>query len=238
MTTDFPPNAEKIVNDYLVRMSSRLRGIPDSDRNELIGEIRSHIYESYTSDAAPDEVERILSVLRRLGEPDEVISNRMPEAVKRLGKGKKAPLYIVAGILIALFGLPLGIGALALLMGLLVTLFGLLVTYYGTGITLVVGGFLTAVISGISILSPDLVAHINELAGTQVINLGLWNDPELGGYVALLLSFLLMGVGLLMLWSGKYLWRGWRFVFMLIISKTRSIFSRLAQSGAVVYKSA
>jgi uncharacterized membrane protein len=237
MTNDFPPNVEKIVSDYMARLSSRLRGIPERDRGELLGEIRSHIYESYANDASGDDIERILSTLRRLGDPADVISSRMPEAVKRLGAGKKAPLYIVAGVLIALFGVPLGLGALSLLIGLLVTFFGLLIAFYSAGISLVVGGFLAAVISSITILAPNLISRINEAVGTEVVRIGLFpNDPELSSYVALILSLVLMGIGLLMLWSGKYLWRGWRFVTMLIVSKMRSIFSRLTQSRAAAYK--
>jgi uncharacterized membrane protein len=237
MTNDFPPNVEKIVDDYLARLSSRLRGIPDRDRDELLSEIRSHIYESFIHDAPGDEIERILAVLRRLGDPADVISSRMPEAVKRLGKGKKAPLYIVAGVLITLFGLPLGFGALALLAGFLVAFFGLLIAFYGAGITLVVGGFLSAVISSITILAPNLISRINEAVGTEVVRLGLFpSDPELSGYVALICSLILLGIGLLMLWSGKYLWRGWRFISMLILSKTRSIFNRLANSGSAAFK--
>jgi hypothetical protein len=157
--------------------------------------------------------------------------------VKRLGAGKKAPLYIVAGVLIALFGVPLGLGALSLLIGLLVTFFGLLIAFYSAGISLVVGGFLAAVISSITILAPNLISRINEAVGTEVVRIGLFpNDPELSSYVALILSLVLMGIGLLMLWSGKYLWRGWRFVTMLIVSKMRSIFSRLTQSRAAAYK--
>ena len=237
MTNDFPPNVEKIVDDYIARLSSRLKGIPEQDRGELLGEIRSHIYESYVNDSSGDEIERILSTLRRLGDPADVISSRMPDAVRRLGRGKKAPLYIVAGVLIAFFGLPLGISALALMIALLVTLFGLLITFYGAGITFVVGGFLAAVISSIAILAPDLITRINEAVGAEVIHLGLFpNDPELNGYVALILSLILLGIGLLMLWSGKYLWRGWRFITMLIVSKTRSIFSRLTQSRPAAFK--
>jgi uncharacterized membrane protein len=237
MTNDFPPNVDKIVNDYLSRMSSRLRGIPDRDRDELLGEIRSHIYESFIGDPSGDEIGRILAVLRRLGDPAEVVSSRMPEAVKRLGKGKKAPLYIVAGVLIALFGLPLGVGALAVLVGFLVAFFGVLIAYYGTGISFVVCGFITAVLSSIAILAPDMILRINEAVGTEVLRLGLFpGDPELSAYVALILSLLILGIGLLMLWSGRYLWRGWRFISMLVFAKTRSIFNRLAHSGSTTYR--
>ena len=237
MTNDLPPNVEKIVDDYMARLSSRLKGIPDQDRGELLGEIRSHIYESYLNDSSGDEIERILSTLKRLGDPADVISSRMPDAVRRLGRGKKAPLYIVAGVLIAFLGLPLGISALALMIALLVTLFGLLITFYSAGVSLVVGGFLMAVISSITILAPNFIVRLNEAVGTEVVHLGLFsNDPELSGYVNLILSLILMGIGLLLLWSGKYLWRGWRFVTLLIISKMRSIFTRLTQSRSAAFK--
>jgi uncharacterized membrane protein len=237
MNNDFPPNVEKIVDDYIARLSSRLRGIPEQDRSELLDEIRSHIYESYTTDTSSDDIERILSTLRRLGDPADVISSRMPEAVKRLGAGKKAPLYIVAGVLIAFLGLPLGISALGLLIALLVTLLGLVIAFYGTGISLVVGGFIASLVSSIFILAPGLVARINDAVGTQVIRLELFpNDPELGAFVALICSLILMGIGLLMLWSGKYVWRGWRFVVTMIVSKMRNIFSQLTQSRTAAFR--
>ena len=91
MNNGFPQSVEKIVNDYLERLAARLKGMPDGDRRELVDEIRSHIYESYVSESAGDEIERILAVLRRLGDPADVISSRMPQAVTRLGKGKRAP---------------------------------------------------------------------------------------------------------------------------------------------------
>jgi uncharacterized membrane protein len=237
MNNDFPPNVEKIVDDYIARLSSRLRGIPEQDRGELLNEIRSHIYESYISNTAGEDIERILSTLRRLGDPADVVSTRMPEAVKRMGAGKKAPLYLVGGALIALFGLPLGAGALALLVALLVTLLGLLITFYSAGISLVIGGFLASIFSSITILAPGLISRINEALGTEVVRLGLFpNDPELSGYVALILSLILMGAGLLMLWSGKYVWRGWRFVVMLTVSKMRNIFARLTEPRTAPFK--
>jgi uncharacterized membrane protein len=237
MNNNFPPDVKKIVEDYIARLSSRLRGIPEQDRSELLNEIRSHIYESYSSDTASDDIERILSTLRRLGDPADVISSRMPEAVKRLGAGRKAPLYILAGALIALFGLPLGVGALALLVAFLVTLFGLLITFYGAGISLVVGGFIGSLVSSILILAPGLAERINNATGIQVLHVELFpNDPELGAFVVLICSLILMGIGLLMLWSGKYVWRGWRFLVMATVAKTRSIFDRLIQSRTAAFK--
>ncbi len=47
----------------------------------------------------------------------------------RSGAGRNLPLHILGGILIALFGIPLGFGGVAVLVGILATLAGMAVTY-------------------------------------------------------------------------------------------------------------
>lgn len=232
MNSAFPQAVEQIVTDYLERLSVRLKGMPANDRQEMLNEIRSHIYESYMEESTSDEIERILKVLRRLGDPADVISSRMPQAVARLGRGKKAPLYIIAGVLIALFGVPLGLGALALLVGLLAALFGLLIGYFGAAVSLVVAGFATAVVSVLAIFAPGVLFTLNDMAGTEVISFGPFqHNPEAGGVLGLIISLIVVGLGLLMLWSGKHLWRGFCFVAVLIVQKVRGIFRRLIESN-------
>jgi hypothetical protein len=155
----------------------------------------------------------------------------MPEAVARLGKGRKAPLYILAGVLIALLGVPLGLGALAVLVGLLAALFGLIIGFYGAGISLVVAGFVVAIICLIAIFAPGVLYNLNHLAGMEIVQFGPFqNNPEIGGFLALIVALIVIAVGLLMLWSGKHVWRGFYFVVILIAQKVRGIFGRLLQS--------
>lgn len=233
MNNGFPQSVEKIVNDYLERLAMRLKGMPDGDRRELVDEIRSHIYESYINESEGDEIERILTVLRRLGDPADVISSRMPQAVTRLGKGKRAPLYLLAGILIALVGVPLGLGAVGLLVGLLAGLLGLLIAFYGAGVSLVVAGFLTSVVSAITIVAPGIIYSFNDSIGSEVVQFGPFqNNPQLAGMIGLVISLILIGLGLLMLWSGKYIWRGFRFVIVLIGQRVRSIFDHWSRKDA------
>ncbi len=232
MTNDFPPAVQKIVTDYLERLSARLRGMPGIDRQDVVNEIRSHIYESYVDEVSEDEIERILKVLRRIGDPSDVISSRMPEAVARLGRGKKAPLYILAGVLIALFGVPLGLGAVAVLAGLLTALFGILIGYFGAAISLVVAGFVSAILCAIAIFAPGVLFAINEAAATEVISFGPFRHyPELGGSLGLIVSLILVAIGLLMLWAGKHMWRGFRFVVVLIVCKVREVLGRVTRKG-------
>jgi uncharacterized membrane protein len=231
MSNGLPPIAAKIANDYLDRLSGCLKGMPLNDRRELLDEIRSHIYDSYMNEGAGDEVERILSVLRKFGDPADVVSSRMPQAFGRLGKGKKAPLYILAGFLIALFGVPLGLGAIALLMGLMTALLALLIAFYGAGVSLVVSGFFAFVICLIAATSPELLTLLNNVAGMEIVSFGPFaHDPQMAGMLGLIVSLLLVGLGLLMLWSGKYIWRGFRFVGLLILQNIKKAFERLVQS--------
>ncbi len=85
-------------------------------------EIYSHIYESYTRESSGDEVERIFVVLDRLGESSEVVALRVSGAMKKMGKKRNLPLYILANFLIGTLGIPLGMGGLALLLGIAITL--------------------------------------------------------------------------------------------------------------------
>jgi uncharacterized membrane protein len=228
MNNDFPQGVSRIVDDYLERLSANLKGMPGQDQRELLTEIRSHIYESYREEASPDEIDRILKVLRKLGEPSDVVSNRFADAVGKMGRGKKAPMYILAGVLIALFGVPLGLGAIAVLVGILVAVFGLLIGYFGAAVSFVVAGFLCAILCGITMISPDVLININHMAGTQVFDFGPFqHNPELGGLIGLIISAIILALGLFMLWSGRYLWKGFCFVCVLIARKIRSILGRV-----------
>ena len=69
MTNELNEQVRKIVENYLGRLRRHLKGLPEGDSEELVREIYSHIYDSYSENATEDEVERILDVLDRLGEP-------------------------------------------------------------------------------------------------------------------------------------------------------------------------
>ena len=233
MSDELPHAAERIANDYVDRLSDRLKGMPVDDRNELLGEIRSHIYDSYMNETTGDEIERILMVLRKLGEPADAISSHMSQAVEKLGKSRKAPLYILAAVLIAVFAVPLGLGAIGALIGLLAALFALVVTYYGLGVTLVVSGFLSGIICFVVAIDPGFVERINYALNMDFINFGPFAyDPQLGAALGLIISLILLGLGLLVLWSGKYIWRGFRFVTVLITQKVTRTFRHFARAGS------
>jgi uncharacterized membrane protein len=227
MNNHFPPAAEKIVADYLEKLNSQLKGMNEKDRQEILAEIRSHIYESFSSDGEGDEIDRALCALKRLGEPGEVVSSRMGASVTRLGKQKKSLLYILAGFLIVIFAAPLGIGGLGLVVGLLAGLAALLIGYFATAVAFVVSGFVCALVGLMAIISPDIFFEINRWAGEAVFQFGPFQShPQVAGVLTLIFSLMLAALGLLMLWPGRHIWRGLRLVFNLAIDKIRSLFTR------------
>jgi len=227
MNSHFPPAAEKIVADYMQKMKAQLKGMNENDQNEILAEIRSHLYESFTAESEGDEIDRILRALKRLGEPAEVASSRVGESLSRLGRQKKSLIYVLAGFLIIFFAAPLGMGGLSVLAGLLAALAALLIAYFATAVILVVSGFVCALFGLITIISPDVFLEINRWAGETIFQFGPFqNHPQIAGVITLIVAMMLAALGLLMLWSGKHIWRGLRYVLNLAFDKIRKLFSR------------
>ena len=227
MNNHFPPTAEKIVADYLEKMKMHLKGMNANDQNEILAEIRSHIYESFSTESEGDDIDRILRTLKRLGEPAEIAANRMGDSVSRLGQQKKSLLYIISGFLIIFFAAPLGMGGLAVIAGLLAALLGLLIAYFAMAVSFVVSGFICALIGLITIISPDIFLEINRWAGEAIFQFGPFqNHPQIAGVITLIIAMVLAALGLFMLWSGKHIWRGLRYMLNLMLDKIRKIFSR------------
>ena len=110
---NYPQVVEKIANDYLARVKSKLFLVPSSEQDEFLRELQSHLYEAYQQTSGDDDVARILTVLRNLGEPTDVVADRLPGAMVRSGSKRNLPLYILGGVFIAIFGIPIGFGGVS-----------------------------------------------------------------------------------------------------------------------------
>ena len=227
---DYPEAVATIANDYLERVKTQLSLVPAREQDEFLREIQAHIHEAYQQTTGPDDVARILAVLRNLGEPAEVVADRLPKAMVRSGAKRNLPLYIAAGILIAWFGIPLGFGGAAVVVGLLIALAGVVFAYY-----MVAGSFLLV---GASFMSLALVRLILPELWDKLVNLGfirfegpaeLVNHFSPTGQAFLLLVvasvFAASGLGLLRL--GKSLLRGLRSLLGLIFDRTGAFAQRV-----------
>ena len=217
MSNDFSEPVGKIVDNYLRKLKTHLKGLPANDQEELVKEIRSHIYDSFRSDATENEVDRILKVLDKLGEPADIISSRMSPAMMKMGKKKKLPLYILAGITIALFGVPLGLGGISLLLAFFLTILTLVFSYYLIAGSLLICGWLGMIVSILVFINPNFL----DFLGPEVQLSPLTPDPTLNAVISLALSVVLSVVGIVLIWLGKYMMRGIRFLFHLTFEKIR-----------------
>ena len=226
MANGFSGPVAQIVDNYLERLKKNLKGIAAKDQDELVREINSHIYESYRDDPTPDEVTRILKVLDKLGEPAAVISARMPEAMVTLGKKKKLPFLILAGLLIAFFGVPLGLSGLGAAVGLIIVLLGFVVAFYVVAFSLILAGWLSAVVLAIRAFKPAFLDPYMDIYP-------LVADPTLNIVIYILGALLMAAVGFGMLWLGSRLMRGMRFVFRLLIGKVKTWRKKAPLTAAV-----
>jgi uncharacterized membrane protein len=226
MANGFSGPVAQIVDNYLERLKKGLKGIRAKDQDELIKEINSHIYESYREDTTPDEVARILKVLDKLGEPAAVISARMPEAMVTLGKKRKLPFLILAGLLIAFFGVPLGLGGLSAAIGLIIGVLAVVVSFYIVAFSLILAGWLSAVIMIVRIFSPAFLDPWIDIYP-------LVPDPTMNTVIYILGALLLAALGFGLLWLGSRLMRGVRFVFRFLIGKIKNWRKKAPVAAAV-----
>ena len=227
----YPEVVAQIVTDYLQRLKSRLSMIPFREREEFLREIESHIFEAYSQAQDEDEIARVLGVLRKLGEPAEVVADRLPESIFRSGAKWSRPLYVVGGILLAVFGIPLGFGGMAVLAGVLVAITGLALAYYATAGMFVLTGSAVFLLGINRMYHPEVWDQLVAMGAIQVDRdfaqfLDLLSPSSQGSAIVLLGSVFIV-VGLAMLWLGKYLLRGLRFLFSLGLNWIRQLAHRI-----------
>jgi uncharacterized membrane protein len=223
--SNYPEAVAAIANDYLERVTAQLRLVPPRERDEFLREIESHIYEAYQQTPGEDDIARILAVLRNLGEPAEVVADRLPGAMVASGTKRNLPLYIVGGIFIALFGIPLGFGGIGVLVGLLCALAGLLIAYFATAGSLLLVGALFMLFGLIRFAVPPLwdklvLLGVIQMNGPPAEFLDHFS-PSDQGLMMILLASLIVGAGLGMLWVGKHMFRGLRFLSSLAFDLIR-----------------
>ena len=221
MANGFSGPVAQIVDNYLDRLRKGLRGLPAKEAEELVRELHSHIYESFRGDPTPDEVARILKVLDKLGEPAEVISSRMPEAMVTLGKKKKLPFLILAGLLIAFLGVPLGASGLGAVAGLVIGIAGFILAFYILAFSMILTGWLGAVLMIVRLVSPGFLEPYMDIYP-------LVPDPTFNTAIYIVGALLIAALGFGMLWLGSRMMRGVRFVFRLLAGKIKAWRARKA----------
>lgn len=61
--------SKRIWNNYLKQANRIIKPLAEDQRNEILLELQSHMYESISNDSSPDEETKVLNALERLGDP-------------------------------------------------------------------------------------------------------------------------------------------------------------------------
>jgi hypothetical protein len=230
----YPEVVSKLADDYLQRVKLQLRQLPAPEQNEFLREIESHLYDAYQQMPGEDDVTRMLAVLRNFGEPIEVVQDRLPGAMLRSGTKRYLPLYIVGGILIALFGIPLGFGGMAVLAGILITLAAMVAVFYAIGGLVFLTGALFMLLGFARINAPAFWERMVALGFIRMDGpVGDFLDqlpPPEQGLIMIVFAALVVAGGLGMLWVGRYLIRGLRFLFSLALDRVRQFAQRIRRN--------
>lgn len=105
--------AQRIYEDYMHRISKNISALSETDRNDMIMEFNSHIYEGTVGSNKEDEVEILLNVIGKLGVPEEflkplVAQKKLNQAITTFSPGavfQAIKLNIKYGIIYSVFGL-------------------------------------------------------------------------------------------------------------------------------------
>jgi hypothetical protein len=97
-------HASQIIDGYLRRLDAEMSNLPPGRRKELHGQIAEHIDQA-RSELAEETDADLLTILDRLGEPDEIVA--AARTTLALPAGNPSPLEIVALVLIGVGGVVL-----------------------------------------------------------------------------------------------------------------------------------
>ncbi len=156
----------------------------------------------------------------------------------RAGAKFKRPLYILGGVLVGLIGLPLGAWGVGALVGILSGLAGLLIAYYAVaGSTLLAGGAFM-LLGLIRMSAPGIWDKLLAVGAIQINGpLEFLNQlpPVIEGLLLMVAASVLIATGVGMLWLGKRMLRGLRFLYVVIAGKlgqlARRVRARLRRGG-------
>lgn len=65
--------SQRIYDDYMKRIRKTIATLPKHDREDVLMEFNSHIFEGIQNDTEKSEIDSLLDVLQKLGTPEEVL---------------------------------------------------------------------------------------------------------------------------------------------------------------------
>jgi len=80
-------NAQEVYLDYIHRVKRMTKSLAEQDREDIVMELNSYIYEYMNENREGDEIQRLLEIIKRLGAPEEMLpaviaDKKMAEATR------------------------------------------------------------------------------------------------------------------------------------------------------------
>jgi len=95
---------QRIWDNYFKRIGKILNRAPSKISNELVLELKSHLYESFEEDKEQSESNRLLNAIDRLGDPDDFLKPIIAEKLLTDASKSFNPKSIFFGIYYNLYG--------------------------------------------------------------------------------------------------------------------------------------
>ncbi len=91
-------STNEIYLDYIRRVERMTKTLSEKDRQDILMELNSHIYEHMQQNTITDEVENMLAILKRLGAPEDTLVSLIAD--KKLSQATKTfnPLHIIKAL--------------------------------------------------------------------------------------------------------------------------------------------
>jgi uncharacterized membrane protein len=94
----YTQSAQRVYNDYIQRCRKATSILSENDREDVLLEINSHIYEYLSANSTKDQMETLLNVLERLGAPEETLTEIV--AAKKIGEATRTfnPKHLIQAL--------------------------------------------------------------------------------------------------------------------------------------------
>lgn len=92
--------SKRIYDNYIRRIKKTIRPLPLQDQNEVIMEFNSHIYEALQHKDQKNEIDRLLDVIDKLGEPEEVLRPLVAEKKMEQATRTFNPVHIFKALIL------------------------------------------------------------------------------------------------------------------------------------------
>jgi len=95
-------NAQRVYKNYIRSVEKLLKPLSEADKQDLLMEVNSHIYEGMQNYKGMDETENLLNIIDKLGSPDEYVKPAV--AYKKVQEASRTfnPGHVIAAIFLNL----------------------------------------------------------------------------------------------------------------------------------------